>query len=188
MFYPFKDANSHTTQGLVAVWQATPLYVNILLFIISKIASDSESPRSNGRTKKGGSEYLTSLYVLFITVSTLSHVFLLYYSLILYPDTAELTLSNIFLPRPLTKDSTIGAQIHRIFQVDFLIIFAASLAWAYAQVHDMKKVGLRNVSLSKAALIIGVTSVVAGPAAAIGGVWMWKDRVISRGEEEAKRR
>jgi hypothetical protein len=167
IFYPL---SLYTTQGLVALWQPTPLYINILTFVFSKFFS----------SEGNDTYYLRKLYILFMLVSALSHIAVLY-----SVTTSNLTLTNIFIPRPGMKRSDIATELHHIFQIDFWIIFAASLAWAYGHVCDMKALGF-PVSRLRGVLTILFWTCVAGPAAAVAAVWLWREDLWAKAEAKEK--
>ncbi len=67
-----------------------------------------------------------------------------------------------------------------IFQVDFWIISAASLVWAYLAVWDLKRIGKTDVSLIQTTAAILLGSIVVGPAAAVTGVWYWREHIMAK--------
>ena len=57
-----------------------------------------------------------------------------------------------------------------IFQADFWIIFASSVLWAYLAILDAKRVGLTDVNVWMAGVLLVVESVLVGPGAVVSGV------------------
>ena len=78
---------------------------------------------------------------------------------------------------------TMVQGMHLIFQVDYWIIFGASLVWAFQAVYDLKRLGRTDVSLwATAGLMVGGT-LLNGPGTVITAVWWWREGKLAEGKE-----
>ena len=123
-------------------------------------------------------KYLGSIYSVAFIVSAMAHVATM--SVCLFSGDPQHSFGHVFVPGILTNDTSLSDALRMIFQVDFWIISAASLVWAYLAVWDMKRIGKTDVSLVQTAAAILISSIVVGPAAAVTGVWYWREHVMAK--------
>lgn len=182
MYLPFSDPDLSVTQGLVALWQPTPLIVNLLLFVIS-IAYGKEPATS----KKAASpplndiKYLNRLYLTCFTVSAIVHVGTIF--VCLSSTHPQMSLTHALVRVPVSDRMSMTGGLHYIFQVDFGIIFAAAVAGAYLTLWDLKRMGKTDLSLSNAAAGMAMAVICVGPAATVAGVWYLREHVMAQNDE-----
>jgi hypothetical protein len=176
IYYPFADVE--TTMAAVAFWQITPFVVNILWLLFSFRVGNPDS--SNTGNAKNDAPYLKRIYATTFATSVLSHFFTLYLCFSRY-----VSFTYIFLPREYQGMSFENAM-NFIFQVDFWIIFLATMVWCFQAVWDIKRLGFMNVGLLKAAVSIGLGAVVVGPGAVLSAVWWWREEKIRVDDKKEK--
>lgn len=183
LFLPDSDPEQKLRQFLVFFWQPCPLYVNGLLFVLSRVfSSPSDTPRAV--EKKGAStattvqdvKYLNSLYIVAFAVTAAAHFATFY--IILTSTEPQHSFTHVFVKPYDWGQSGVTKGLHAVFQADYWIIFLATLIWAYLAIWDLKRGRKTDVSLITAFLMIVIGSVVVGPAAVLAGVWYWRENVM----------
>ncbi|KAI0885507.1 uncharacterized protein GGS22DRAFT_161091 [Annulohypoxylon maeteangense] len=164
-----------TVQYLTAFWQPSPIYVSVLLVLLSYVTSPSSSTTT---AKNGDVKHLKLVYLLVGLISSASHLSTLYLSFT--SDNPQLSLSYIFLPNRATWKDGIVLGLHYIFQVDFFGAFGSALLWSWLNTYDVLRVQGRSSasSLIQAALGIVITTLVAGPGTAIVVAYNWRENVL----------
>ncbi|MBV35867.1 MAG: hypothetical protein CMP47_10535 [Rickettsiales bacterium] len=178
MFFPYSEKNYWTTQGMVALWQPSPWFVNAILWACSSFYASSGSEAEDTVAPLVDVKYLGSIYSVALIVSAISHVATM--SVCLFSGDLQHSFSHVFVPGSLTNDTPLFDALRMIFQVDFWIISAASLVWAYLAVWDLKRIGKTDVSLIQTTAAILLGSIVVGPAAAVTGVWYWREHIMAK--------
>lgn len=186
MYVPGLDAS--TAQFLIFLWQPSPAFVNILLYISSLVftsSSSSSSSPSSASSPPADVKHLKRVYLAAGVVCAVNHLATLYVCAT-SPD-PRLGLGYVFLPdRDLWARST-TAGLHYIFQVDEWGCFVPTLLWAWVAVWDVHRVLLGGrgaaaaaaAQLAKWALYIVGLSAVLGPGAMLAVVWSWReDRML----------
>jgi hypothetical protein len=183
LFLPDSDPEQKLRQFLVFLWQPCPLYVNGLLFILSRIfSSPDDIPKvveKKGTTTAATLQdvkYLNSLYIVAFVVTAAAHFATFY--IILTSTDPQHSFTHVFVKPYDWGQSGVTKGLHAVFQADYWIIFLASLIWAYMAIFDLKRGRKTNVSLFSAALLVIIGSVVVGPAAVLAGVWYWRENVM----------
>lgn len=159
-----------TRQGMVALWQISPLIVNVLWLLFSSIygaMQTDEKPRPSADSRA-----VSILYLLAFVVTQSSHAVVLF----LCSTSTDPSLSFDFLfnlrqpTQPLMHDG-----IHFIFKVDYWIIFIATIIWCVQA--EWEIIALRRTSLNAltAVLITVLGSVILGPGAVCAAVWWWRE-------------
>ena len=192
MFLPYSSPNMWTTQAMVALWQPCPWFVDSLIYILSKIFSSSSTPRSqkSGQLPSHRHEdvvYLQYIYGISFFVTFLSHVSTV--SLMLFSKNPDHSFSHMFLhpTSHASTDMTLVQGMLAIFQADFWIIFASSVLWAYLAILDAKRVGLSDVNVWTAGVMLAFGSVLVGPGAVVAGVWYWREGRMVEAEEKMEK-
>lgn len=183
MYLPFSDPDLSVTQGLVALWQFTPLIVNLLLFVIS--AAYGKEPATSKKAASPPSDdvkYLNRLYLTCFTVAAMAHVGTIVMCLLSTHPQMALVYALFRVPVS-NRLSMVGGLLY-IFQVDFWIIFTAAVAGAYLALWDLKRIGFTDLSLSKAAVVMMVGVVFVGPAATVVGVWYMREHVMVQNDKK----
>ncbi|KAK4445402.1 hypothetical protein QBC34DRAFT_413167 [Podospora aff. communis PSN243] len=171
MFYPW--SNILLCQWCAAIWQAAPLYPNLLVYLFSlggtaKARSKHSLPDDVGHVKR--------LCALTAVLSACSHVGLLYVSM--RSETSTLTiLSSILLPEEALRMKDTANGLLWIFQWDFFGAFAAALLWSWVSVVEVRCTSGKGQSSESliAALSIGVLTLLGGPGTALSAVWYWRE-------------
>ena len=172
LFWPWKDIN--TVQLVIALWQPAPLFPILLLAVLPKILSSSSTKIATG---DDSTAQLRRLYAFTGLVTACVHIGVLY--AVYTSSNPEVSFERVFIPVIVRGRIDPSKGLAFIFQIDFWIIFGASLLWAWQAVFDLRLIGVTNASPLQAAILILITSVVLGPGAAICGVWYWREGVLA---------
>ncbi|KAF2679243.1 hypothetical protein K458DRAFT_422460 [Lentithecium fluviatile CBS 122367] len=87
-------------------------------------------------------------------------------------------LRDVYFPHPLVEDTWEG-RLRRILQFDYLFVNGSGLAWVLMLLREVRPGGT-----IKRAVAAVVATVLVGPAAALGVLWVWKESLVGGGEEE----
>lgn len=178
LFLDDPDPEQKMRQFLVFFWQPTPLYVNVILFLLSKLfGSGNPAPKKGGNTSPTHDvKYLNALYVVAFAVTAVAHIAAFY---VVFTSTdPQHSFTHVFVKPHDWGQSGVTKGLHAVFQADYWIIFIASLVWAYLAVCDLRRGGKTDVSRFQSAALIIIGSIVVGPAATLAGVWYWRENVM----------
>ncbi|KIW73136.1 hypothetical protein PV04_01277 [Phialophora macrospora] len=187
IFLPYSAPDMWTTQAVVAFWQASPWYVDILICVFSKLYSGGSTTASSSQNRNSDIPYLSRIFLTSFLVTGILHLFIVY--LVVFSPDPQHSFSHMFLG-PILYPSTQTSMVqgmHGIFLADFWIIFASSLVWAYLAIWDLKRVRLADVNLWTAGLLVVVGSVAVGPGALLTAVWYWRETRLIKVEKEKER-
>jgi hypothetical protein len=134
--------------------------------------SETTRTRHPSQTNKDV-KYLDRVYVAAFVVTALAHFTII--AMCLYSSHPEHTLIHIFISPQEFGQSAIVKSLHTIFIADYWTIFLPTVLWAFLAVWDLKRVGQTKVSLTKAATVITLESIIVGPAATLASVWYWRE-------------
>ncbi|KAI1380715.1 hypothetical protein F4677DRAFT_195419 [Hypoxylon crocopeplum] len=167
-----------TVQYLTALWQPAPLFVGLLVLLLSYLVPSSRSP--SAVAKHADVKHLKRMYLFVGVVSTAAHLYTLY-TCLTSSDNPQLSLSYVFLPSRETWKGSMALGLHYIFQVDFFGAYGASLVWLWLAVYDMLRI-LGKPSAKdfvQTAMGIAFITLIAGPGTTIVAVWHWReDRLV----------
>lgn len=182
MYLPFSDPDLSLTQILVALWQPSPLFVNLFLLTVST-ALGNEPASSEKATFQPPNDikYLNSLYIISFTVAAMAHFSTVFTCL--SSAHPEISLTRTLVRVPLRERMAMPEALHFIFQVDFWIIFTVSLTAAYISLWDLKRMGKTDLSLINAATSMLVAVICVGPGATIAGVWYMREQMMIQKEK-----
>ena len=177
--------SQQTVLYLIAVWQFTPFYINILVGIFGSMLKTS--PTSTNKAMSSESNYLITVYLISVLASATAHITTL--SGILSGNPAEVSLASIFLPSQSRLLKSTGQDLHHIFQWDWIVIATSSFIWAlYAvaeisaerQVLGMKHSSTRIISL------MAISTILLGPGGTLAAVWWWREIALIEIENNIK--
>lgn len=179
MYLPFPDPDLSITQALVAFWQPTPFFVNIILYIMATwVFSDDE----NTTSLTGDLPYINFLYFTCLTVAAISHLFLVRWCWL--SEDPTLTLKNVFGLVEINDNMTMFEGLHFIFQVDYWFIFAAAVFGMFVSIWDLKKVGKTDLSMIELAAMMTISVVMVGPAATVAGFAYMREHIMAEKEKK----
>jgi hypothetical protein len=201
----------------VALWQFAPLLVDLIHWVISAMDEFSHPPSSatpihpitasgkadqttlEGRSKvdkikfKGASEpkdlkYLRQIYIASFLISLLVHWTTLAVSFLNSSTSPSLTLRHIFWPnQSRAHQGRITEQLMFIFQIDWWIIFAATLIWCVQSMGKLRGLGGKSDSgIVMTCIFVCLGSVVLGPGAVLSVVWLIREERWAKLEREGK--
>ena len=180
MYLPFPDPDLHITQALVALWQFSPLLVNLLLRLSSTVFGKGTAlSTKNQSTVTDDIKYLDRLYFTCFITSTITHISTILACLYYAP---EISLTAALLRVPTANRLSLFGGLHYIFQVDFLVIFLAAIAGSFLTLWDLRRFDRSDLSLKKSAMAMLVGVVCVGPAAVVSGVWYAREHIMAQKE------
>lgn len=174
MFYPF--GNIDWTMLATALWQPSPIIVNIIWVLLSALTPNPTSASSRGANTSTSKRHVKAAYVLSGILSAISHLTTLYLCVTgIYPD---VTFKSIFGTTPPPSGAPFDDSVHFVFQVDYLVIFIATTVWCFQAMSEARARTSSQASLVKKVqqavmLLLGVVAI--GPAATLSAVWYWRE-------------
>ena len=87
------------------------------------------------------------------------------------PDDPEVNLYRIFVPQQARGRLGLTEALQFIFQIDWWIIFGASMIWCVQAIWDLNAMGKMKMGPLQGALCVVVGAVVIGPGATLVLVW-----------------
>ncbi|KAI0096075.1 hypothetical protein GGR51DRAFT_544416 [Nemania sp. FL0031] len=165
-----------TTEFFVFLWQPSPGFVNMLLFLCSLIL-----PACAGRNDPTPDvKSVKQVYAAAGVVCAVNHLVTLY--VCATATNPQLSFAYVFLPDRSTWMQSTTAGLHYIFQVDWWGCFLPTLLWAWIAVYDVHRLLLGSASAVQlvkwAVYIVGLT-VALGPGGMLAVVWSWReDRLV----------
>ncbi|KAJ9619082.1 hypothetical protein H2204_012793 [Knufia peltigerae] len=184
MFWPHSN-DDQIRQGFIAFWQPSPVYVNILLWLLAtsyNTTMSTQQDHSNvvvAAAEPPDMAHLKRLYAFSFGVSIVTHFGVLLK--VMFSADPHLQLSKIFLLPPLDQRSlSVVESLHITWLVDFWVWTMATMAWCCLSVWDLKRVGLAVVSVRKAAAAVALGTVLVGPGAVISACWYWRETQMAK--------
>lgn len=184
-YVPFTDPDFYIHQGIIGLWQFSPLIVNLLLLVFSTVAKSS-SRTKDIRSSHEDVGYVKNLYLLCMVVSAAAHFGMLY-SCTLQPKGFSNTLYKVLVIQPSKFYSPLESDVlHHIFLVDLYGIGSTAFLWTFTVAYDTKLLGLTEVNMPLLVLISLLASIAVGPAAVISYIWWWReDKIRKQGKPKA---
>ncbi|KAI0152893.1 hypothetical protein GGR57DRAFT_161649 [Xylariaceae sp. FL1272] len=165
-----------TAQLLTFIWQPAPTFVNLLLFLSSRLL-----PATAARGERTPDvKYLKRVYTAAALVSAINHLVTVY---ICYTSSnPELSFTHVFIPNRNTWTDSATLGLHYIFQIDWWGCFTPSLIFALVSVWDVHRILLGGASATQligwVVYILGLTATI-GPGGMLAVVWSWReDRLV----------
>ena len=173
MFQPFQSI--WTQQFMVALWQPSPLFVNAIWWLLP-IVFPSKGSASAKRVSSNDKGHLKPVYLTATVISATVHIAVL--ATCLRSENAELSLWNVFVATKWEK-RPMSQALHFIFQIDFWIIFAASILFCYVAIFDLTATRMIDVGMIKPIGLLTLCTVLLGPGAALSAFWYWREGRLS---------
>jgi hypothetical protein len=156
MYYPF--VNRDYTMIAIAIWQLSPIYINIVWIILRSLSSEkADSTRAMKRCLR-----VVGAIGALSHISTLTACFTQY---------SPVTFTSVFIPISTSSTLSLEQGSHMLFQIDYLAIFAATSLWAFqVRARDRAQMGKQGSGI-KEAIYIALSTVLLGPGATLAAVW-----------------
>lgn len=171
--YPFNlkaRENLEATQVVTAFWQVAPILVNVVWLPLSYMVG---SEKSSNRTRSNSDRsYLMAVHGVSFVVSLVAHLATLY--ICLTSDEPTLSLDFVFIPNR-SGPPSLRSSLMFFFQVDFILIFAASLLWCFQVKLELINANRAPFGIVYAALSTLIGSVILGPGAVMSAVIGWRE-------------
>lgn len=187
MYIPYADPI--VNQDVTAFWQATPVYVNISLWLLAlTVFSGSREDQRKHTTAPlpTSTRHINRTYGLAFVVGVVTHVSVVW--LIMTSSDPGMSFSKVFVPaldlRYAVKGEAAAGFVYgtvRMFQWDHIGIFASTVLWAVLGVYDVQTrlAGpgqKQGVIVPVLALIVG--AIVLGPGAAVAAFGVWREKKL----------
>lgn len=170
-------SSQRTTQIMIAIWQPSPIYVNVILIVLSRFFKEKQHSNPLAARERPDIVYLKVVYAICFSVSLVLHIGTLF--LLLSPK-SELSLSTVV---PLSFRFLSGSfvdAIHYIWAWDFVIGFLATVSWCLLAQWDLWRVGMTNVTVGQGATVMALALIFLGPGATISAFWYWREMTMAR--------
>lgn len=173
-----------TRQILVALWQPSPLYVNLIWVVLARILPGSGTERPK---KEFGSPtyWIKALHSSAVFTSLVFHNIMIYNCLL--SGNSEISFVNVLVPLG-RAEWTMSQALLFIFQVDFWIIMAAGLLWCYIAVGDLFELEMTNIDAGTGGMLIFICSSLLGPGGAISMVSIWREDRLRAGARKSQKK
>lgn len=186
IFIPGQSITS--VQSVVAFWQVVPVVVNVPFWIASFFAS---SEPATGKAKTADVPHLKILYNILLPINIITHWITIYK--IAESENPMVTFTRVFLPNPAFWKTSMAEGLHWMFQWDWLLIALVFIIPAMVTVFDILRL-VPDIDDSSASdkIFKGVygtlaLTVLGGPAAALAGIWGWREEQMVVMEERAEK-
>ena len=171
------------TLYFVVFWQFSPIYVNVLVAVLSRQAGGSRSTKKKGAPDV---QHLKLVYILSIAVAFVAHVFTI--SNVLLGNTGEASLLSIFVPSRSRLFKSTGQDFHFIFQWDWLVVAISAITWAvYAIIEvqtELKALSIEG-NVKGLMVLLAIHLLLEGPGGAVAAVWWWRENALLEIERQA---
>ncbi|PGH10929.1 hypothetical protein AJ79_05175 [Helicocarpus griseus UAMH5409] len=179
MYYPY--TNISKAKGMIAFWQGSPVYVNILIAIFAwayrkLYQEDHRAPEASKPLPD--MQDLRALYLVSFAISACSHFSTAF--TIFRSTNPELSLTRVFVPTWAVPNAPFLDSLRNLWLADFWICFLAAGVWCWMAVWDMNRVGHTKTDMLIAAAMLVGTSVCFGPGAMTAGCWYWREAKMAR--------
>lgn len=200
------DPDLRTKQALIAFWQLSPVYVNIILEALAKLFDITTTTTSTSLTSPTATDdddddalYVTSLYALCLCTSLVAHA-----GLLTSWSRSRWSPADVFLGPKFARGPP-SEVLHWFFQLNHCIVFAAALITAHVVSRDLHLLSSQtrafafssssypspsSLSLALALVLVLVASCVVGPAATLSILWWRREigmRTVTSDEDAAER-
>ncbi|CZS91060.1 uncharacterized protein RCO7_01423 [Rhynchosporium graminicola] len=176
LYIPFPDSGFRIHQAFIVLWQPSPLYVNLLIFIISTFITKQETTKRATKSQIN-LKYLHRVYSAGLAVSAIVHIVIM--ALCISQRLSQVSFVHSLLHVPATERLTLSGSLHYLFQVDCLVILTAALASAWGVMWDLKNFGKADISTGEIAIQMTVSTVLLGPGATVAGVWLLREHMMA---------
>lgn len=178
MMWPWKDRM--ISQFTTALWQPSPVYVQILVIVFGYFMSDTSQGYAGDDPTKPLADVseLKRAYVLGGAFSALLHLGTVL--TLLSSNDPALSFSAVFLPNAGLTVDPVFAGFQNVWLPDFWIFVTASVLWCCFAVYDLKRVGRAVVDVGKASALLILGSVVLGPSTVMAATWYYREDAIAR--------
>jgi hypothetical protein len=177
-----------TLQSVLAFWQLTPVFVNVPLWFASP--SVSAAP-ATGKAKTADVKYLKVLYNTILVISIISHSITVYK--IAASENPDVTFARVFLPSAAHWLTSMDNGLLWIFQCDWLLVALCNAIPALVAIYDIQRLvpdiddDPAHDKIFKGIYVTVALVVLGGPAAALAGVWGWREDQLAVLEERAEK-
>jgi hypothetical protein len=158
-------------QLVLAVWQFSPIFVNVPLWLAAFTGSPTTTQKKNADIF-----HLKTMYAFLFFFSVAVHWYTIYgISVSSHPDA---TYARVFVPSMYTWNKDTNWGLLWIFQWDWVVISIMCVipSWvAVCDVHRIKKGEASLENVLESFLVIMTIAVGGGPAAALSAVWFWRE-------------
>ncbi|OAL56022.1 FAD-binding domain-containing protein [Pyrenochaeta sp. DS3sAY3a] len=179
MFSPGWSDN--TTQNLIAFWQPSPVYVNIILSLFSYCynASHTHKPTSTTSVSTHTADLrdLKLVYKVAFIVSVVLHVGTAL--VLLSKPTGGITFEGAFnFSNP--KDWTLVEGLRNLWVADFWVFLFATWCFCVFSIWDLRRVGRATVPMGKAIAALTIATIFLGPGATVAAFWYWRELCMAK--------
>jgi hypothetical protein len=168
----------NATQRLIAYWQLSPIFVNILWVACSTLADNTHHTRSaQGASRNRKS--LSRAYQMAAVVAVAVH----WLTFWICATSTDPTLSLKFVFRPdFSIAEDVFENIHFIWQWDYFLMSLSAIAMCIQAEIEMVSLNATSTSIYLAVSATLLGSVVLSPGATLALVWWWRENCMQASE------
>ena len=170
MLRPDKDLSTH--ESAIALWQFSPILVNIPFWLASLFSSPSTSQRN----KNADVFHLKILYIFLFILSVAGHWYTI--SGIATSENPDVTGARVFVPSTYTWRKSLDWGLLYIFQWDWIVLGTSCLVASWVALSDVQRLRKGAASIENVLegfIIVLTITIGGGPSAALAAVWYWRE-------------
>jgi hypothetical protein len=152
-------------------WQFFPLSVALIQYFLARTVFPNTIQNDRIHAVKRDLPTIRTAMGVLIALSTV----VWWYTL----AQAPVPLSSLFSPDSISKSVTSLEAVRRILQTDQVISLGTAFVWVAYLFWDLKSAGMVDQGWLTLVVLGMFTTLAAGPGAAIGGAWLWREEILA---------
>lgn len=186
IFVPGQSITS--IQSVLAFWQVTPILVNVPFWFASFFIS---SKPATGAAKNADIPDLKILYNVLLIINIITHFIAVYK--VAASENPIVSFQRVFIPDPAFWKTSMAEGIHWMFQWDWILDALVLIIPSIVAIFDVMRLipdiddDSRSDKIFKAVYGTLALTVLGGPAAAMAGIWGWREEQMVVMEERAEK-
>jgi hypothetical protein len=182
------DQSITSVQSVVAFWQVVPVLVNVPFWIASFFVSSKPATRT---AKNADIPHLKILYNTLLPINIITHFITVYK--VASSENPIVSFQRVFIPDPAFWKTSMDEGLLWMFQWDWLLIALVFIIPSIVAVFDIMRLvpdiddDSRSDKIFKAVYGTLALTVLGGPAAAMAGIWGWREEQMVVMEERAEK-
>jgi hypothetical protein len=151
-------------------WQLFPLSVAVIQYFLARTVFPDTIDHDRIHSVKRDLNTIRKTMGVFIAISTV----IWWYTMIQAP----VSIFAHFTPESVSKSFTSLEYVRSILQTDQIMTLGTAFLWLGYFFWDLKCAGMVDQGWLTLAVLAMFTSIAAGPGAAIGSAWLWREEIL----------
>jgi len=148
-------------------WQLHPVRTSVAHYALSFLINRLSQRKLDISQRARYPQTVSMILAPFIAISAATWI----YTIVNCPY----PLAHVFAPQELFEDTWVG-RLRRILQLDYAFLNAMGLAWIFGLLRDAGLVDIGGTI--RFMLVAGISTIMMGPAAALGCLWLWREKLV----------